>query len=159
MEGLSPGPVEGWYLVIFSFFQVPLALLKFYEGLLCSFEANITLFRLPDVGNWIPDTGQDVLLMVRSEMRRNLQRGWKPEAFTSDKGLTQVFHTWKDARFQRGSARGAKGRHPGKLVNRGILFEVEFLRTWWGWGVCVALGWGAGMEKCKCMLFNHRNSC
>lgn len=51
VEGLSPETMEGKCLVIFSFCQGPLALLKFYDGLLCSFEANITLFTLPGVGN------------------------------------------------------------------------------------------------------------
>jgi len=50
-EGLSPRTVEGKCLAVFSFCQAPLALLKFYDGLLCSFEANVTLFRLPEVGN------------------------------------------------------------------------------------------------------------
>lgn len=75
VAGLSRGTLEEKCLVIFSFRQAPLALVKFHDGFLCSFETNITLFGLPEVGNCIPDTGQDVLLMVRSKMRGNLQRG------------------------------------------------------------------------------------
>lgn len=29
----------------------PLSIVEFYEGLLCSFEADLALFRLPEVGN------------------------------------------------------------------------------------------------------------
>ena len=29
----------------------PLGFVEFYEGLLCSFEADLALFRLPEVGN------------------------------------------------------------------------------------------------------------
>lgn len=29
----------------------PLGIVEFYEGLLCSFEADLALFRLPEVGN------------------------------------------------------------------------------------------------------------
>lgn len=51
IEGLSPRTVEGKCLVVASLCQAPLALLKFYNGLLCSFEAKVTLFRLPEAGN------------------------------------------------------------------------------------------------------------
>lgn len=78
-------------------------------------------------------TGQDVLLMVRSKMRGNLQRGWKPEAVPSDTGLPQVFHTWKDGSFQRGSARGAKGDIQEALWIEGFCLKSRVLRTWWDW--------------------------
>lgn len=42
MAGLCPGTLEGKCLVIFSFCQAPVALLRFYDGLLSSFETNIT---------------------------------------------------------------------------------------------------------------------
>lgn len=51
VAGLSLGTLEERCLVIFSFRQAPLALVKFYNGLLCSFETNMTLFRLAEVGN------------------------------------------------------------------------------------------------------------
>lgn len=76
--------------------------------------------------SWIPDARQDVLLMVRSKRRGNLQREWKPEGFTSDKGLTQAFHTWKDARFQRGQCQRSSRQTYGKPCEKRDFVWNEF---------------------------------
>lgn len=150
MEGSSPWTVEGKCLVVFSFCCAHWALLKFYDGLLCSFEANRTFCKFPEAGNWIPGIGQDVSLMVRSKMRGNLQRRWKPGAFLSDKGLTHVFHTWKDISFQRANASGAEGRCTEGRWIVGFCLKSGFC------GLDSAEG---GTGKYKCMLFNHNHSC
>lgn len=42
VEGVSPETTEGKCPVIFSFCQARLALWRFCDGLLCSFEANVS---------------------------------------------------------------------------------------------------------------------
>lgn len=142
MEGLSPRTVEGKCLVVFSFCQAPLALLKFYDGLPCSFEANVTLFRLPEVGN----CSVEFLMQDKMSCWWGGQRGGKifrgneslkPSLQT--KAWPRLFTLERMPDFKGGSARGAKGRHMGRLMKRGILFEVSW-RTWWVWG------WNRKME-------------
>lgn len=136
MEGLSPRTVEGKCLVVFSFCQAPLALLKFYDGLPCSFEANVTLFRLPEVGN----CSVEFLMQDKMSCWWGGQRGGKifrrneslkPSLQT--KAWPRLFTLERMPDFKGGSARGAKGRRMGRLMKRGILFEVSW-RTWWVWG-------------------------